>query len=190
MSIVALRTGQEVHYDEIASNVGIDVRTCKKWISILQTSGIIYLLQPYMANISNRIIKSPKIYFMDTGLCAYLCKWPDAEMLERCAMNGAFFETYVVSEIIKNYYAYNMDPAKYLFYYRDIDKKEIDLVFVDGVNIYPVEVKKNEAPAKPTKNFAVLEKYKMNIMPGLVIDTCDKIRAVNERAYTFPVYLL
>ena len=92
--------------------------------------------------------------------------------------------------IIKNYYAYNMDPAKYLFYYRDIDKKEIDLVFVDGVNIYPVEIKKNEAPAKPTKNFAVLEKYKMNIMPGLVIDTCDKIRAVNERAYTFPVYLL
>ena len=190
ISIVALRTGQELHYDEIASNVGIDVRTCKKWISILQTSGIIYLLQPYMANISNRIIKSPKIYFMDTGLCAYLCKWPDAEMLERCAMNGAFFETYVVSEIIKNYYAYNMDPAKYLFYYRDIDKKEIDLVFVDGVNIYPVEIKKNEAPAKPTKNFAVLEKYKMNIMPGLVIDTCDKIRAVNERAYTFPVYLL
>ena len=190
ISIVALRTGQELHYDEIASNVGIDVRTCKKWISILQTSGIIYLLQPYMANISNRIIKSPKIYFMDTGLCSYLCKWPDAEMLERCAMNGAFFETYVVSEIIKNYYAYNMDPAKYLFYYRDIDKKEIDLVFVDGANIYPVEIKKNEAPAKPTKNFAVLEKYKMNIMPGLVIDTCDKIRAVNERAYTFPVYLL
>ena len=190
ISIVALRTGQELHYDEIASNVGIDVRTCKKWISILQTSGIVYLLQPYMANISNRIIKSPKIYFMDTGLCSYLCKWPDAEMLERCAMNGAFFETYVVSEIIKNYYAYNMDPAKYLFYYRDIDKKEIDLVFVDGANIYPVEIKKNEAPAKPTKNFAVLEKYKMNIMPGLVIDTCDKIRAVNERAYTFPVYLL
>jgi len=190
ISIVALRTGQELHYDEIASNVGIDVRTCKKWISILQTSGIIYLLQPYMANISNRIIKSPKIYFMDTGLCAYLCKWPDAEMLEKCAMNGAFFETYVVSEIIKNYYAYNMDPAKYLFYYRDIDKKEIDLVFVDGLNIYPVEIKKNEAPAKPTKNFAVLEKYKMNIMPGLVIDTCDKIRAVNEMAYTFPVYLL
>ena len=68
VSIVALRTAQELHYDEIASNVGIDVRTCKRWISILQTSGIIYLLQPYMANVSNRIIKSPKLYFLDTGL--------------------------------------------------------------------------------------------------------------------------
>ena len=101
ISIVALRTAQELHYDEIASAVGVDVRTCKRWISILQTSGIIYLLQPYMANISNRIIKAPKLYFMDTGLCAYLCKWPNAEMLENCAMSGAFFETYVVSEIIK-----------------------------------------------------------------------------------------
>ena len=103
ISIVALRTAKELHYDEIAGAVGIDVRTCKRWISILQTSGIIYLLQPYLSNISNRIIKAPKLYFMDTGLCAYLCKWPNAEMLEDCAMSGAFFETYVVSEIIKNF---------------------------------------------------------------------------------------
>ncbi len=102
LSIIALRTSLEVHYDEIAANVGIDVRTCKKWISILETSGIIILLQPYMANISNRIIKAPKLYFMDTGLCSYLCKWPNSEMLENCAMSGAFFETYVVSELFKN----------------------------------------------------------------------------------------
>ncbi len=190
LSIIALRTAQELHYDEIASTVGIDVRTCKRWVSILKTSGIVYLLQPYMANISNRIIKSPKLYFMDTGLCAYLCKWPNAEMLEKCAMSGAFFETYVVSEVIKNYYAYNKDPAANLFYYRDIDRKEIDLLFVEGGNIYPIEIKKSALPSKPTKNFSVLEKYKLNIMPGLVIDTCDKIRAINEKAYAFPVYLL
>ncbi|MBO4797876.1 MAG: ATP-binding protein [Candidatus Methanomethylophilaceae archaeon] len=190
LSIAALRTAQELHYDEIAANVGIDVRTCKRWISILQTSGIIYLLQPYMANISNRIIKAPKLYFTDTGLCAYLCKWPNAEMLENCAMNGAFFETFVVSEVVKNFYAYNKDPSKNLFHYRDIDRKEIDLLFVEGDIIYPIEIKKGTSPTKPTKNFDVLEKYKLRIMPGLVIDTCDRIRAINEKAYTFPVYLL
>ena len=190
VTIVALRTAQELHYDEIASSVGIDVRTCKRWISILKTSGIVYLLEPYMANISKRIIKSPKLYFMDTGLCAYLCKWPNAEMLENCAMNGAFFETFVVSEIIKSFYAYNKDPSEKLFYYRDIDRKEIDLLFVEGNNIYPIEIKKSTSPNKPTKNFDVLEKYKLNIMPGLVIDTCDKIRAINEKAFAIPVYLL
>ena len=190
ISIVAMRSAQELHYDEIASSTGIDVRTCKRWISILQTSGIIVLLQPYMANISNRIIKTPKLYFSDTGLCAYLCRWPDAAMLESCAMNGAFFETYVVSEIIKSFYAYNRDISSSLFYYRDIDQKEIDLLYVEGNDIYPIEIKKGINPTKPTKNFSVLEKYKMNIKPGLVIDTCDKIRAINEKAYMFPVYLL
>ena len=190
VSIVALRTAQELHYDEIAASVGIDVRTCKRWISILKTSGIVYLLEPYMANISKRIIKAPKLYFMDTGLCAYLCKWPNAEMLENCAMSGAFFETFVVSEVIKSFYAYNKDPSEKLFYYRDIDRKEIDLLFVEGGNIYPIEIKKSTSPNKPTKNFDVLEKYKLNIMPGLVIDTCDKIRAINEKAFAFPVYLL
>ena len=190
ISIVALRTAQELHYDEIAGKVGIDVRTCKRWISILQTSGIIYLLQPYMANISNRIIKAPKLYFTDTGLCAYLCKWPNAEMLEDCAMSGAFFETYVVSEIIKNFYAYNRNPSDTLFYYRDIDRKEIDLLYVDSGSIYPIEIKKSTSPANPTKNFSVLEKYKLDIRPGLVIDTCDRIRAINEKAFDFPVYLL
>lgn len=190
ISIVALRTAQELHYDEIANAVGIDVRTCKRWISILQTSGIIYLLQPYMANISNRIIKAPKLYFMDTGLCAYLCKWPDPEMLENCAMSGAFFETYVVSEIIKNFYAYNKDPKEFLFYYRDTDQKEIDLIYVNSGNIYPIEIKKGIAPTKPTKNFDILSKYKLNIKPGIIIDSCDKIRPINEKAYTFPIHLL
>lgn len=190
ISVVALRTAQELHYDKIANEVGIDVRTCKRWISILQTSGIIYLLQPYMANISKRIIKAPKLYFMDTGLCSYLCKWPSAEMLEACAMNGQFFETYVVSEIIKNFYSYNKDPKECLFYYRDIDQKEIDLIYVDASSIYPIEVKKGITPTKPTKNFNVLQKYQLNIKPGLVIDNCERIRPINENAYTIPVYLL
>ena len=190
VSLAALRTAQELHYDEIAGNAGIDVRTCKRWISILETAGIIYLLQPYMSNISSRVIKSPKLYFLDTGLCAYLCKWPNPEMLEKCAMSGAFFETYVVSEMVKNFYAYNKDPKESLFYYRDKDQKEIDLLYVSQGKVFPIEIKKSISPVKATKNFDVLSKYRLDIQPGLVIDNCDKIRPINEKAYYYPVYML
>ena len=190
VSLAALRTAQELHYDEIAGNAGIDVRTCKRWISILETAGIIYLLQPYMSNISSRVIKSPKLYFLDTGLCAYLCKWPNPEMLEKCAMSGAFFETYVVSEMVKNFYAYNKDPKESLFYYRDKDQKEIDLLYVSQGKVFPIEIKKSISPVKATKNFEVLSKYRLDIQPGLVIDNCDKIRPINEKAYYYPVYML
>lgn len=190
LSVLALRTAQELHYEEIANSVGIDVRTCKKWISVLQMSGIIYLLQPYMANISKRIIKAPKVYFMDTGFCAYLCKWQSAEMLCDCAMSGAFFETFAVSEIIKNLHAHNMEAKDFLYYYRDIDKKEVDLLYVSADGITPIEIKKGMASSRPTKNFGILAKYKMKINVGFVIDTCDRIRPINEKAYSIPVYLL
>lgn len=190
LSIIALRTAQELHYDTIANSVGIDVRTCKKWISILETSGLVYLLQPYMANISKRIIKAPKLYFMDTGLCAYLCRWPDAVMLEQCAMSGYFFETFVVSELIKNLYVHNKDPKESLFYYRDIDQKEIDLIYVQQNGMYPIEIKTGSMPKNPTKNYSVLKKYKLEIRQGLVIDTCDKMRPVNEEAWYYPVSIL
>ena len=190
ISLVALRTAQELHFDEIAGNAGIDVRTCKKWISILETSGIVYLLQPYMANSSSRIIKAPKLYFMDTGLCAYLCKWPNAAMLASCAMSGTFFETYIVSELVKNAYAFNLNPKDFLFYYRDIDRKEIDILYVAQNKIIPIEIKSGIAPVKATKNFTVLSKYHMEIGTGLVIDNCEKIRAINEGAYYVPTWLI
>ena len=187
---LALRTAQQVNYEVFARELGVDSATIKRWLSILQTSGIIVLLEPYMAHISNRIIKAPKLYFMDTGLCAFLCKWPSAEMLSECAMSGAFFETFVVSEIVKSFWNNLKDPSGTLFYYRDIDQKEIDLIYVEANCIYPIEIKKGIAPNKPTKNFNVLSKYHMEIKPGLVIDCTDKIRPINEFAYSFPVYLL
>lgn len=190
LSIVALRTAQEVHYDTLANATGIDVRTCKNWISILQSSGIIYLLEPYMSSVSNRIIKAPKLYFTDTGLCSYLCRWQDALMLERCAMSGAFFETYVVSEILKNLNSNNINPKYCLYYYRDIDQKEVDLIYVENDEIYPIEIKKNEKPSEANKNFKVLKKYDKTIKPGLIIDNCDRIRAINENAYYLPVSLI
>lgn len=190
ISIVALRTSMELHYDEIASAVGIDVRTCKRWLSILETSGVISLLHPYMANVSSRIIKAPKLYFMDTGLCSYLCRWPNAAMLRDCAMSGAFFETYIVSEIIKNAWAFGRDPKEFLFYYRDVDQKEIDLLYVDQHSLIPIEIKKSPAPKKPAKNFGVLAKYNMKIGTGLVIDTCEKVRPLTENVFAIPEYLI
>ena len=190
ISLLALRTAQEVVYNEISNAIGINVETCKRWISILQTSGIVYLLEPYMANASKRIIKAPKLYFMDTGLCAYLCKWPNAQMLMDCAMSGAFFETYVVSEIIKSFYNHGIEPNQYIYYYRDIDKKEVDILLVKDGALYPVEIKKGIAPCKPTKNFNVLAKYNMPIKQGMVIDNAEKIRVLNDDAFILPVSLL
>ncbi len=190
IEILALRTAQELVYSDISKDLGINVETCKRWVSILQTSGIIYLLQPYMSNMSKRIIKAPKLYFVDTGLCAYLCKWPSAEMLKDGVMNGAFFETYVVSEVIKSFLNNGVDPAQYLYYYRDIDKKEVDILLVKDGALYPVEIKKGVSPTKPTKNFNVLEKYRMPIMRGMVIDNTDAVRAINDNAFSFPVSLL
>ena len=111
-------------------------------------------------------------------------------MIENGAMSGAFFETYVVSELIKNLYAHNVDPNWWLYYYRDIDRKEIDLLYVKNNRIYPIEVKKNESPKNPTKNFNVLDKYGMEIGTGLLIDNCEKIRPLNEISYAYPVSLL
>ncbi len=190
VSYLALRTAQQVNYEVFAREIGIDSATCKRWISILVTSGIIVLIEPYMSSLSKRIIKAPKLYFMDTGLCAYLCKWPNPEMLQNCAMNGAFFETFVVSEIVKSFYNAGKEIQNTLFYYRDIDQKEIDLLYVEADSIYPIEIKKGISPTKPNKNFKVLDKYGMKINTGLVIDCTDKIRPINDNAYYFPVYLL
>ena len=190
IEILALRTAQELVYSDISKDLGINVETCKRWISILQTSGIIFLLQPYMSNLSKRIIKSPKLYFMDTGLCAYLCKWPSAEMLKDGVMNGAFFETYVISEVIKSFLNNGVDPAQYLYYYRDIDKKEVDILLVKNGSLYPVEIKKGISPTKPSKKYSVLDKYKMPVMRGMVIDNTDAVRAINDNAFCFPVSLL
>lgn len=187
LSYVALRTGQEVKYDDIASAIGINTRTVKRWLSILQTSGIIAFLQPFRKNTSNRIIKSPKLYFMDTGLASYLCRWPDAEMLSRCAMSGAFFETFVVSERIKSLRFHGLDYRFTLYYYRDIDQKEVDVLYFKNQTLYPIEIKQGINPTKPNKNFNVLEKYHLPIQTGIILDCTDKIRPINERVYTVPV---
>lgn len=185
---IAARTAQELKYDEIASAIGISAPTAKAWVSVLERSGIIYILRPYHSNLTKRLVKTPKIYFMDTGLAAYLCRWPNAETIENGAMDGAFLETYAVTEIIKSYYNAGKQPD--LYYYRDIDKKEIDLLVVKPDKLYPIEIKKSKAPDHPDKNFSVLKKFNMEIAPGLILCMSDELIPYNRSVWYCPISLL
>ena len=187
MQYIAVRTAQEVNYATIANEIGVDSKTIKNWISILESSGIIYLLQPYYSNLSNRIIKAPKLYFMDTGLCSYLAKYPNAETLEVGALGGAIFETFVVSEIIKNFTSHGVDPKMHLYYYRDKDQKEIDLIYAEANVLYPIEIKKGVSPNRPDKHFGVLKKFSDNISTGLVFCMSSKLQPINQNCWLVPI---
>ncbi len=186
---MAARTSQELHYDEISKSIGISAPTAKAWVTILERSGVIFLLHPYSSNITNRLVKTPKVYFMDTGLASYLCRWPNADTLESGNMDGAFLETFVVTEIVKSYYNCGK-PVNNLYYYRDIDKKEIDLLIVEANCIYPIEIKKNKTPNNPDKNFYVLDKFKLEVKPGLIICMSDALIPYNRKCWYYPVALL
>lgn len=183
---MAARTGQELKYEDIAKRIGISAPTAKAWVGILERSGIIFLLHPYHSNITNRLVKIPKVYFMDTGLAAYLCRWPNAETLQNGNMDGAFLETFVVSEIVKSYY--NAGKSTHdLYYYRDIDQKEIDLVILGPNSIYPLEVKKSSDPNNADKNFNALSKFGLEVHPGIVLCLCDEVKPLNRSCYLVPV---
>lgn len=185
---MAARTGQELRYEDIANIIGISAPTAKAWVTILERSGVIFILRPYYSNITKRLVKTPKVYFMDTGLAAYLCRWPNAMTLENGSMDGAFLETYVVTEIVKSYY--NAGKPVNLFYYRDIDKKEIDLLVVEGDKMYPIEIKKSKEPVKPDKNFGVLKQFKKDIQPGIILCMSDELIPYNREAWYCPISVL
>ncbi len=185
---MASRTGQELKYDDISNILGISSPTAKAWVSILERSGIIFILRPYHSNLTKRLVKTPKVYFMDTGLAAYLCRWPSAETLECGAMDGAFFETYVISEIVKSYY--NAGKPADIYYYRDVDKKEIDLLIVNGDKIYPIEIKKGKAPNRPDKNFDVLKNLNLKVQPGIILCMSDELIPYNRETWYCPVRVL
>lgn len=178
---VAAHTAQEIKYDSISKEIGVSAPTIKEWITILERSGIIFILHPYYSKITDRLVKIPKMYFLDTGLAAYLTSWSSAITLENGAANGAFFETFVISEIVKSYY--NSGKALNLFYYRDIDQKEIDLLVVENNTIYPIEIKKNKNPGELGKNLRVLNKFKMNVAPLIVICMSDELIPLNRDVY-------
>jgi predicted AAA+ superfamily ATPase len=185
---MAARTSMELRYEDIANNIGVSAPTAKEWVSILERSGLIYILRPYYNNITSRLVKTPKVYFMDTGLAAYLCRWPNSETLEAGPMSGAFFETRVVTEIIKEYM--NAGKRANIYYYRDIDKKEIDLLQITGNDIFPIEIKKAKNPDHPDRNFGVLQKLKMNVKPGVILCMSDELIPYNRDCWLCPITLV
>jgi predicted AAA+ superfamily ATPase len=154
IGIVAARTATNVNYDALANEAGVSAPTAKQWLSILVSSGLVALIPPFSNNALKRVIKAPRMYFLDTGLCSYVMRWPSAEVLERSAMDGAFFETWVVSEIYKSYINNGKRPP--LYFYRDSNRKEIDLIIHTGETVNPIEIKKSGAPKDAVRHFSVL----------------------------------
>lgn len=188
VTYLAANTAQELKYDSIAKEIGVSAPTVKQWITILERSGIIYILKPYYNNFNKRLVKTPKCYFIDTGLAAYLTRWPTYETLMNGNASGAFFETFVVSEILKSYYNSGKEPN--IYYYRDTEKKEIDLLLLGADWICPVEIKKSKTPSEADKNFHVLEKTGLKVMPGLILCMADELFPVKRDLWLCPVSLI
>ena len=181
----AARTGQLLNMADLARDADISQNTAKSWLSILQASGIVHLIEPWHSNLTKRLVKAPKLYFLDTGLCSYLTEWSSPETLEAGAMSGAIFETWCVAEIIKSYW-HNGRPAP-LHYYRDKDQKEIDLLIVRDGTLYPVEFKKSASPRKDdAANFRLLEKMKMPVGHGAVVCLCGTALPLGENVEAIP----
>lgn len=189
LSNAAARTGQMVNYADMAKDIGISAPTAKQWLSILVSSGIIVLVEPYFNNALKRIIKSPRMYFLDTGLCAYLTKWTTPEVLEAGAMSGVFFESWVVGEIFKSYYNAGKRPP--IYYYRDKDQREIDLIIYENDTLYPIEIKKSSNPSKNAiKHFNVLKNTNFKLGNGSVICLSNDLLPIDKKNWFVPAWLI
>ncbi|MEA3423041.1 MAG: ATP-binding protein [Bacillota bacterium] len=188
LSNIAVRTAQELNFNELAKTTEIDIKTAQNWLSVLETSGIVYLLNSYSNNDVKRIIKRPKLYFMDTGLACYLARYMNAETLEASAYSGSIFETFVVSEIIKTYINQGFNPKMHLYYYRDTNQNEIDLIIVKDNQIFPVEIKKSYNPKKNSmKNFKILDRSTIPVSEGGIICMCENAIPIDEKNSFIPI---
>jgi predicted AAA+ superfamily ATPase len=189
MVCAAARTAKPVIYEELARECGISAPTAKKWLSVLVTSHIVALVQPYYNNAIKRAAKTPLMHFLDTGLCAHLLKWGSAETLERGAMSGAFFESWVFSEIYKSYANAAKTPPMY--YYRDKDKREIDIVMNYDGALFPVEVKKSASPGKDAiKHFHALEQSGLPVGNGAVVCMYGDVLPIDRQNCYVPAWLI
>ena len=205
MTSVAARTGQTVNYANIASEIEVSEVTVKEWISILERSGLIYILKPYTPSTLTRAIKTPKLYFRDTGLCSYLTRWLTPETLKNGAMSGAMFETFVVNEILKSYSNEGMDYDFDVFYYNGKDKKriktngheeevdgEIDLIIHENGILYPIEIKMSTSPkANMASEFDVLDGVSDKKRgTGAIICMIDRKMYLRENLVALPLSYL
>lgn len=191
MVAVAAMSGNLLNIASLSRDIGISQPTAERWLSVLVASNIVYLLQPYSNNVAKRAIKTPKVYFLDTGLAAYLTKWTTPEVLKNGAMAGAFFESFIVSEVIKSYYNRGvLEPP--IYFYRDKEMNEIDLIIENAGVLHPLEIKKHADPTKKDiEAFSVLDK-----IPGIVrgnggvICLYDKLISLTDKDRIIPVKYL
>jgi len=204
INIVGARTATNVNYETLANEAGISAPTAKQWLSILVSSGLVALIPPFSNNALKRVIKAPRMYFLDTGLCAYITRWSSPEVLERGAMDGQFFETWVVSEIYKSFINNGKRPP--LYFYRDSNKKEIDIIIHENGIVNPIEIKKGAAPKNAIKNFSVLKPIekepseeavfsgaahlKTTIGTGAVICMPTDIIPIDKKNWYIPAWLI
>lgn len=203
MVACAARTGQMLNYANIAEEVGKDANTIKNWISILEASGIVYILEPFANSALKRVIKTPKMYFRDTGLVAYLTRWLTPDTLANGAMRGEIFETFVISEILKSYSNRGLDYKYFVSYYRGKDKirkkkngdivqeeAEIDFIIEENGILYPLEIKLNaNVTADMTAAFRVLDDLpeKKRGM-GAVVCMCSMPGMLRENVLQIPCW--
>ncbi len=192
MQVVAAKSGSLLNVQGIAKDIGISHPVCESWLSVLRASNLIYLLPPYHSNVTKRAIKTPKIFFLDTGLMAFLTKWHTPEQIETGAMSGAFFETFIFCEILKSFYNAGIDPRSYLYFYRDKDDNEIDFIINYDGQLHPIEVKKKSNPdLSDIRAFRFVdnnETYKRG--NGAVVCTNDAIVPLTEQDSIVPFYYI
>ena len=189
VTAVAARCSQLLNYNALAEDSDIDIHTSKAWISILETLGIIFLLHPYSNDVLKRTIKTPKVYFYDTGLVCYLTRWSSPEVAESGAMSGALLENYTVSEIMKSYQNAGLEP--YLYFYRDRDAKEIDVILEGDGRLCPLEIKKTAMPdTRLTRVFNVIDKSPLQLGIGAVLCMADKFSAFDSNNLIVPIWMI
>ena len=189
LTAAAVRSGQILNATEIARDAEISLPTAQSWLNILETLGIIYYLYPYSNNLLKRTIKKPKLYFYDTGLVCYLARWNGFEAMMNGAQAGAIFETFVVSEIMKTYYNAGIDP--FVYYYRDTDMREIDLLIEQNQKLYPVEIKKaTKVDPRVAATFNLIEKSGLSQGVGGIVCLNDHFGAIREDTLTIPISLI
>ena len=189
VTAMAARTSQMLNYSALAEDADIDVATAKAWSNILETLGIIFLLHPYSNNVLKRTVKTPKVYFYDMGLVCYLTKWTSSEIAEIGAMSGALLENYAVSEIMKSYQDAGKEP--YIYYYRDRESKEIDVILESNGKLHPIEIKKTASPDRRiVKNFGVLDKAPIEIGTGGVLCMAESIGAFDRNHLIIPIWVI
>ena len=189
ITAVAARCGQILNIAEIARDADVNQKQAKSWLGVLETLGLIFYLHPYSNTMLKRLVKTPKLYFYDTGLVCYLTKWSSAETLQSGAMNGAILENYVVAEIRKTYL--NCGKDLYMYYYRDKDAREIDIILEhDGV-LNPIEIKKSANPGSELiKVFKLLDKSSAKRSKGAVVCMKPELSAIDRENYIIPVWMI